>query len=117
MVNSSKENLRRVSVKVVENAIYEGIVNITHKLPEDIKKALKDSYDKENNPLAKNVLNQMIENFDIALNERVPLCQDTGNIVLFIEIGQEVYFTDGYILSGVNKAIARATTEKYFCHC
>ncbi|MBU1077866.1 MAG: fumarate hydratase [Spirochaetes bacterium] len=113
MVNSTKENLRRVSVKVVENAIYEGIVNITHKLPEDIKKALKDSYESEVNPKAKYILNQLISNYDIALKERIPLCQDTGSIILFIEVGQDVYFTDGYILSGINKAIARATTDKY----
>ncbi len=113
MVNNTKENLRRVSVKVVENAIYEGIVNITHKLPEDIKKALKDSYESENNPKAKYVLNQLITNYDIALRERVPLCQDTGSIVLFMEVGQDVYFTDGYILSGINKAVARATGDKY----
>jgi len=74
-LNGSKENLRRVSVKVVENAIYEGIVNITHKLPED--------------------------------------SQDTGTIILFMEVGQDVYFTDGYILSAVNKAVGRATTDKY----
>lgn len=113
MVNSTKENLRRVSVKVVENAIYEGIVNITHKLPEDIKKALKDAYEGENNPKAKYVLNQLITNYDIALRERIPLCQDTGSIILFIEVGQDVYFTDGYILSAINKAVSRATTDKY----
>ncbi len=113
MVNNTKENLRRVSVKVVENAIYEGIVNITHKLPEDIKKALKDSYEHENHPRAKYILNQLINNYDKALRERIPLCQDTGSIILFIEIGQDVYFTDGYILSAINKAIARATSDKY----
>ena len=112
-MNSSKENLRRVSVKVVENAIYEGIVNITHKLPEDIKKALKDAYEKETSPLAKYVLNQLIENHEIAYKERVPLCQDTGTIILFMEVGQDVYFTDGYILSAINKAVSGATTDKW----
>lgn len=112
-MNSSKENLRRVSVKVVENAIFEGIVNITHKLPEDIKKALKDAYERETSAIAKYVLSQLIENHEIAYKERVPLCQDTGTIILFMEVGQDVYFTDGYIVSAINKAVGRATTDKY----
>lgn len=113
MVNSAKENFRRVSVKVIENAIYEGIVNISHKLPEDIKKGLKDSYTKESDPKGKYILNQLVKNYEIAQKERIPLCQDTGSIELFLEIGQDVYLTDGYILSAVNKAIARATCDKY----
>jgi fumarate hydratase subunit alpha len=113
MVNSSKENFRRVSVKVIENAIYEGIVNISHKLPEDIKKALKDDYVKETDQRGKYILNQLIKNYEIAYKERIPLCQDTGSIELFLEIGQDVYLTDGYILSAVNKAISRATLDKY----
>lgn len=113
MMNGSKDNLRRVSVKVLENSIYEGIINITHKLPEDIKKAFKESYEKEPNPLGKYVLGQLITNHEIALRERIPLCQDTGTILLFIEIGQDVYFTDGYILSAINKAISAATVDKY----
>ncbi len=113
MAYGTKENLRHVSVKVVENAIHEGIVNITYKLPEDIKKALKDAHDKENNPLAKYVLNQLIINHEIAYKERTPLCQDTGSIILFMEVGQDVYFTDGYILSAVNKAVSRTTSDKY----
>lgn len=113
MIYGSKENLRHVSVKVLENAIHEGIINITHKLPEDIKKALKDSYEKETAPLAKYILNQLINNHEIAFKERIPLCQDTGSLILFIEVGQDVYFTDGYILSAVNKAISRATSDRY----
>ena len=113
MAYGSKENLRHVSVKVVENAIHEGIVNITHKLPEDIKKAIKDAYDKENNQRAKYVLNQLIINHETALRDRMPLCQDTGTIHLFMEVGQDVYFTDGYILSTIHKAISRTTSDKY----
>ncbi|MDD5067447.1 MAG: fumarate hydratase [bacterium] len=113
MVNSSKENLRKVSVKVIENAIYEGIVNITHKLPEDIKKALKDSYSTETDSTGKYIINQLIKNYEIAAKERVPLCQDTGSITIFIEIGQDVYLSDGYILSAVNKAVSWATADKY----
>lgn len=112
-MNSSKETLRKVSVKVIENAIYEGIVNITHKLPEDIKKALKDSYSSETDSTAKYILNQLIKNYEIAAKERIPLCQDTGSITIFMEIGQDVYLSDGYILSAVNKAVSWATADKY----
>ncbi len=112
-MNSTKENLRKVSVKVIENSIFEGIVNIKHKLPEDIKKALKDAYSNETDSTAKHIINQIIKNYDIAGRERIPLCQDTGSITIFIEIGQDVYLADGYILSAVNKAISWATADKH----
>ncbi len=105
--------MRNVSVKVVENSIYEGIVNVTHKLSEDAKKALKGLKDKETNPLGKFVLNQIVENYEIAQRERIPLCQDTGSIVLFLEIGQDVHFTEGFIHSSINKAIAKASADGY----
>ena len=105
--------MRNVSVKVVENAIYEGIVNVTHKLSEDAKKALKLTRDKETNPLGKFVLNQIVENYEIAQKERIPLCQDTGSIILFLEIGQDVHFTEGFIHSSITKAISRASSDGY----
>ncbi len=105
--------MRAVSVKVIENAIYEGIVNITHKLSEDAKKALKKAYDSESSSLGKYVLNQIVKNYEVAQSERVPLCQDTGSIIIFMEIGQDVHFTDGFIHSAISKAISRASSDGY----
>ncbi|MBN1898826.1 MAG: fumarate hydratase [Spirochaetes bacterium] len=105
--------MRAVSTKVVENAIYEALISATYKIPEDIKKALKSAHDKENTPLAKHILNEIIKNYELALQERAPLCQDTGTILLFIEMGQDILFSDGFLLSSLNRAISRTTLEGY----
>lgn len=105
--------MRTVSTKVIENAVYESLITATYKLPEDIKKALKRAYEKETSQLAKYVLSQIIKNYEIAQAEKLSLCQDTGRITIFVEMGQDVIFSDGFLLSSLNKAISRATTEGY----
>ncbi len=105
--------MRRVSSKVIENTIYEALITATYKLPEDMKKVLKKAYEKETSPIGKIVLNQIVKNYELALSEKIPLCQDTGQIVLFVEMGQEVIFSEGFLLSAFNKAVTSVTSNGY----
>lgn len=105
--------MRTISTKILENAIYEALISATFKIPEDLKKALKRSYEKETSPLGKYVLSQIIKNYEISQAEKLPLCQDTGRITIFVEMGQDVLFSDGFLLSSLNKSISKATSDGY----
>lgn len=79
---------------------------------DDIMNALKNARDKEDNDTAKSVLSQIIENDEIASNEQIPMCQDTGMAVLFVEYGDKVC-VDGDFESAVEEGVRRAYDEGY----
>jgi fumarate hydratase subunit alpha len=105
--------MRTISTKVLEDIIYEALISATYKISEDLKIALKNAYNKETSPLAKYVLSQIIKNYEIAQSEKISLCQDTGRIVMFVEMGQEAVFSEGFLLSALYKAISRASSDGY----
>ncbi|MBC7347373.1 MAG: fumarate hydratase [Clostridia bacterium] len=82
-------------------------------LGEDVKKALEESLARETSPTGRDVLKQILANIDIAAREQMPLCQDTGVAVVFLEVGQEVHFTGGYLYDAVNEGVRKGYTEGY----
>jgi fumarate hydratase subunit alpha len=105
--------MRGINTKILEDAIYESVISATYKLSEDLRIALKKAIDDETSESAKYILNQIVKNYEIAMEEKIPLCQDTGRIIIFIEMGQETYFSEGFLLSSLNRAISRATADGY----
>ena len=82
-------------------------------LPEDVLAALKQAREKEESPVAKDVLAQMIENTEIAAKEKIPLCQDTGAAVVMLELGQEVHVTGGDLYTAINEGVRQGYEKGY----
>lgn len=105
--------MREIPVTVIKEKIAEMCIQANHYLSEDMDRALKDAVESEEAPLGKKILNQLQENLTIADQEMIPICQDTGMAVVFMEIGQEVHFTDGNLEDAINAGVAKGYTEGY----
>jgi len=82
-------------------------------LPEDVLAALNQAKETEESPVAKDVLDKMLENTEISRKEKTPLCQDTGTAVVFLEIGQEVHITGGDLYTAINEGVRQGYEKGY----
>jgi len=82
-------------------------------LGQDLKKALEEAYAGEESPTGRDVLKQILANAEIAAAEQIPMCQDTGVAVVFLEVGQEVQIVGGYLYDAVNEGVKKGYTEGY----
>mgnify|MGYP000080431589 CR=1 FL=1 len=105
--------MRELDVKVITENIKEMCIEATHFLTEDMKNVLDDSVRKEESPLGKQILQQLQENLQIAGDEMIPICQDTGMAVVFIKVGQDVHFTGGNIEDAINEGVRQGYVEGY----
>ena len=105
--------MREVNVDKVTENIKEMCIEANHFLTDDMKKVFKNAVVSEKSPLGKQVLNQLNENLDIAANDMIPICQDTGMAVVFINIGQDVHFTGGNITDAINEGVRQGYVEGF----
>lgn len=105
--------MRNINVSLVTETIKEMCIEANHFLTDDMKNCLYDCTEKETSVLGKQILNQLKENLDIAGKEMIPICQDTGMAVLFIEIGQDVHFEGGNLEDAINEGVRKGYTEGY----
>lgn len=105
--------MREVNVDKVTENIKEMCIEANHFLTDDMKKVFKNAVVSEKSPLGKQVLNQLNENLDIAANDMIPICQDTGMAVLFINVGQDVHFTGGNITNAINEGVRQGYVEGF----
>lgn len=105
--------IRDVDVKLLTDNIKEMCIEATHFLTPDMDAALKKATEEEEAPLGKQVLCQLQENLEIAGKEMIPICQDTGMAVVFLEIGQEVHFTGGNLVDAVNEGVRRGYVDGF----
>ena len=105
--------MRDVNVSEITKNIKEMCIEANHFLSEDMKKVFKNAVDSEESPLGKQVLNQLNENLSIAASDMIPICQDTGMAVIFINVGQEVHFTGGDITNEINEGVREGYVEGY----
>ncbi|PKN72829.1 MAG: fumarate hydratase [Candidatus Cloacimonetes bacterium HGW-Cloacimonetes-3] len=105
--------LRTISASEVESKLVEAIGHITFNPDPDILPALQHAYVQETSPLTKDVLNSIITNVDLAGRNSVPLCQDTGSLVVFAEAGNELII-DGEPLESIINHALEICTEKYY---
>ena len=105
--------MRDVNVSEITKNIKEMCIEANHFLSEDMKKVFKNAVDSEESPLGKQVLNQLNENLSIAASDMIPICQDTGMAVIFINVGQEVHFTGGDITDAINEGVREGSVEGY----
>lgn len=105
--------MRVVNVEEITKNIKEMCIEANHFLSNDMKQALENAAQTEKSPLGKQILNQLQENLQIAGNDRIPICQDTGMAVVFLEVGQDVHFEGGLIEDAVNEGIRQGYTEGF----
>ena len=105
--------MRTVNVDKVTEAVREMCINANYFLSSDMQKKLKEAAEQEESPLGKQILCQLQENLQIAGEDQIPICQDTGMAVIFLEIGQEVYFEGGDLTEAVNEGVRRGYAEGY----
>ena len=79
----------------------------------DVENAIRTAEKEETSPLGKKVLGQLTANLDIAKNELIPICQDTGMAILFVKVGQEVHITGGNLTDAINQGVREGYTEGY----
>jgi fumarate hydratase subunit alpha len=106
-------DMREVNVDKVTENIKEMCIEANHFLTDDMKKVFKNAVVSEESPLGKQVLNQLNENLDIAANDMIPICQDTGMAVVFINVGQDVHFTNGNITDAINEGVRQGYVDGY----
>lgn len=105
--------MRTIDVKDVTQNIKEMCIEANHFLTGDMDQALKSAVDCEKSPLGRQILGQLQENLNIAAEDMIPICQDTGMAVIFLEIGQDVHFEGGLLEDAVNEGVRRGYTEGF----
>ena len=105
--------VRSVNVELLTQNIKEMCIQANHYLAPDMDKAMKDAHEKETKPLAKQILGQLLENLEIAGEDMIPICQDTGMAVVFLKIGQDVHFEGGSVEDAVNEGVRQGYQEGY----
>jgi len=105
--------MREVEVSRLTDVIEKLCIEANEHLPEDVKCAIKTCRACEDGEIAKGILDNIIENFDIADNENVPICQDTGMACVFLEIGQDVHLEGGLLEEAVNEGVRQGYTEGF----
>lgn len=105
--------MREISVETVKRTVARLCVEANCHLPEDVRARLRASRAQETWPVAQSVLDQILENDRIAHSQEVPICQDTGMACVFVEVGQEVHFTDGSLADAINEGVRWGYGEGY----
>ena len=105
--------IRTINVDKVTESIREMCIEANHYLTPDMKKRLDEAVEGEESPLGRQILEQLEENLSIAGKDMIPICQDTGMAVVFMEIGQDVHFEGGDLMDAVNEGVRRGYVDGY----
>ena len=105
--------MREIHVSTITDAVAGLAVSACCRLPGVMYDALREAAEKEASPAGRDVLRQLVVNADIACEENMPICQDTGLAVVFAEVGQDVHIVGGSFEEAVNRGIAKGYTEGY----
>lgn len=97
--------MRIIQTPVITEAVEEMCIEANHYLSEDMKAVLQQASEKEKAPLGRQILDQLTENLQIAGEDMIPICQDTGMAVIFMEIGQDVHFEGGLLENAINEGV------------
>lgn len=105
--------IRTVHVEEITKNIKEMCIEANHYLSEDMDTAMKQAVETEKAPLGKQILTQLQENLQIAAKDMIPICQDTGMAVIFLEIGQDVHFKGGSLEDAVNEGVRQGYVDGF----
>jgi len=105
--------MREIKINQIKNEIKRLFFKANYHINKDLMAKLVQALEEETSPLGKHVLQMIIENNKIASREEVPICQDTGLAVVFVEVGQEVHLVDGDFAEAINQGVKEAYKEGY----
>ena len=105
--------MKIINSKTIENAVEELCIKANCFLPDDVKSAISDAFNSETNQTAKDILKDLVKNYEIAENENIPVCQDTGMAVFFVEIGQNVVIEGESIERAINNGVKKGYENGY----
>ena len=105
--------MRTIELEKITETIKEMCIEANHFLTEDMKQALASAKENEKSALGKQILGQLQENLCIAGEDMIPICQDTGMAVIFMEIGQDVHFTGGVLEDAINEGVRRGYVDGF----
>ena len=105
--------MREIEFDVVVKAVRDIIMHCSTDLPQDAYDALKEAMNNEVSPVSKEIIRQILENANIAKDEKRPLCQDTGLAVFFVKVGDEVKIKGGLLKDAINKGTEQGYTDAY----
>jgi fumarate hydratase subunit alpha len=105
--------MREINVDNIISAVKDACIRACNNLPDDVLDALRKSIAVEESPTGRDVLAQLVENAEIACSQQVPICQDTGFAIVFVELGQEVHITGGSLYEAINEGVRRGYDEGF----
>jgi fumarate hydratase subunit alpha len=105
--------VREINVSIIRDAIEKMCIDSNVFIGPDIKKAMEDALQVEESPIGVSILSDLLENAEIASRTHVPICQDTGMVVLFIRVGQEVHFVGGQLNDAIHEGVRRGYNKGY----
>lgn len=105
--------IRTLHVDHLTENIKEMCIDVNHYLSDDMVEAFQDASEHEKSPLGRQIIHQLQENLMIAGQEMIPICQDTGMTIVFLEIGQNIHFSGGSIEDAVNEGVRQGYVEGY----
>lgn len=105
--------MREIEVNEIIDAVRELCIRANCVLNDDVYNALEAAKNTEKSPIGKEILCQLTDNADIAKNEYVPICQDTGMAIVFVELGQEVHIKGGLLTDAINEGVRRGYRDGY----
>jgi fumarate hydratase subunit alpha len=105
--------MREIKAIEITNTVARLFEHSCHYLPPDVVAALKQAREREKSPVSRDVLERILENADVAGDEQIPLCQDTGAAVVMLELGQEVHITGGDLYAAINEGVRQGYDKGY----
>lgn len=105
--------MRELDVKEITAAVKSMCIDVNYELSPDMKKALAAAAENEKSPIGQKIMNQLDENMKIAKEELIPICQDTGMAVIFIEVGQDVHLIGGFLEDAINEGVRQGYVDGY----
>lgn len=105
--------MKEIEAKKITEIVKLLCVEANYELPQDIFESLKEKIKEETSPLGREILKDLVLNAEIAKTQRIPICQDTGIVVVFVEIGQEIHIVNGNLEKAINEGIRMGYEEGY----
>ncbi len=105
--------MREIHVDEITKTVRDLAIRANTELGQDVLDAFKRAVETETSPIGRDILQRLIENAGIANKEKIPMCQDTGMAIVFVEIGQDVHIVGGALKDAVDEGVRRGrTTER-----
>lgn len=103
--------MRTIDANEITKEVKRMVIEANYYLPKDVMEALQKAKEEDDWNLSKDILDKIVQNAEVASQDQVPMCQDTGMAVVFVEMGQEVVIENGYIEDAINEGIRQGYSE------